>query len=228
MKCLKAMLAIGSLVLLGSGAQATTYNDATGDTFFGGILDIASVEVTDNSTSLFFTINLNASISNPNDWGNYMIGIDIGAGGDTATPVGNPWNRPISMGAAGMDFWLGSWVNSGGGSQLWSYTGSWNNLSSAGVTIGAQSVTITAPLASLGLSPGSTFNFDVYSSGADGNPGAVDSLSNPDQTISDWGNAYANGPVSQYTITAVPEPSAFALIGLGAIMLSRGWLRRQR
>jgi hypothetical protein len=31
-----------------------------------------------------------------------------------------------------------------------------------------------------------------------------------------------------YTITAVPEPSAFALIGLSALVLSRGWLRRQR
>ena len=213
-----------------SQLRATIYNDSIGDVFTGaggGILDITSVEVTNNASDIFFTISLNGPIASPNDWGNYMVGIDSGPGGDTATPVGNPWSRPISM-SGGMNYWLGSWVNGGGGAQLWTYSGSWSGPGAAAVeSFGSQNFTIKASLAALGLSPGNSFNFDVYSSGADGNPGAIDSLSNPNQTINDWGVAYQNGPVSIYTVTPVPEPGLLSLVGLGGLILFQRVFRRR-
>jgi hypothetical protein len=204
-------------------SQAITYNDATGDTFFGGILDITSVEVSNDATDLLFKINLVGDISAA-DWGNYMVAIDSVPGGDTATPVGNPWNRPISM-SQGMDYWLGSWVNGGGGRQLWKYTGSWNQLNTTGVSLTQYSVSFTAALSDLGLNYGDTFSFDVFSSGATGDPGAVDSLANPNQTIGDWGNAYVTGPLVQYTV--VPEPGTLGLTLLGGLAMLGFAIRRR-
>lgn len=224
MKIRALALAVGLALASLNSVRATIYSDATGDTFFGGILDIVQVEVTNSASDIFFTISLSASIANPNDWGNYMVGIDSVPGGDSSTPVGNPWSRPISM-SSGMDFWLGSWVNGGGGRQLWQYSGSWSQINQTGVSIGAQSVTFSASLANLGLNIGDTFNFDVYASGADGDPGAVDSLSNPNMTINDWNVPYQNGPVSSYTIVA--EPTAFALLGLGGLILLQRFVRRR-
>lgn len=230
MNSLRVAIVVGLLSAFNYSAPAAIYNDATGENFTGaggGILDISSVEVTDTATDLIFKINLTGPIANPNDWGNYMVGIDSVVGGDTAAPVGNPWNRPITM-SSGMDYWLGSWVNGGGGSQIWNYTTSWSGPVSGGISLDTSSLTITAPLLSLGLSAGQSFNFDVYSSGADGNPGAIDALANPNQTINDWGVAYDSGSlVYTYTVTPIPEPSALALIGLGGAVLARRLIRRK-
>ena len=117
------ILTTAVVATLGFSAHATTYLDTTGDTFTGaggGILDITSVEVNNNATDLIFKINV-AGDPVATDWGKYMIGIDSVAGGDTA---GDGWARPISM-PSGMDYWVGSWVDSGNGAQLWQYTGAW-------------------------------------------------------------------------------------------------------
>ena len=227
MKTYSKTIAASILAVLALNAQAVTYNDATSDIAFGpATLDITSVEVTHNATDLFFTISVNAaSITSP-DWGKYTVGFDTAAGGDTSSPVGNPWGRNISM-SSGMDYWVGSWVDGGGGRQLWSYTGSWNLLGASSVGISGGSVNFSVPLAALGLSPGSTFNFDVYSTGGDGGNPAVDALGNPNQTVADWGGAYNSGAnVLSYTIPAVPEPTALALLGIGASLII-GRIRRR-
>jgi hypothetical protein len=218
---------LAALALSSAPLQSAIYNDSVGDVFTGaggGILDIVSVEVNNDLTDIFFTINLNGPIANPNDWGNYMVGIDSAAGGDSSTPVGNPWNRPIAM-SGGMNYWFGSWVDGGGGRQLWEYDGGWSMINSAGVTLGAQSLTFSATLADLGLSIGSTFNFDVYASGSSGDPGAIDSLANPNQTVGDWGDPYVSSMVVQYTV--IPEPTTAVLLGFGALLVVRRFIGRR-
>lgn len=216
MKQLLAAMVIG--LCIQSAAQATIYNDNTGDTFFGGILDIVSVEVTDDATDLTFKMTLVGDIQ-ATDWGNYMYHIDTGAGGDVSTPIGNPWARPISYVPQGADYWLGAWVNGGGGWQHWTYSGSWSQDSQTALdSLNQFSFSLKTSIAGLGLSPGDTFCFDAYASGADGNPGAIDSLGNPNQQVGDWGDASNANPVC-YTTT--PEPTTLGLLALGGMLLIR-------
>jgi len=206
--------------------HAATYTDTTGETIFGGMLDISSVEVNNTATALTFKINL---MGDPvaTDWGKYMIGIDSAAGGDTA---GNGWSRPIHM-SSGMDYWVGSWVDSGNGVEIRNWTGSAWNLQSAtynpnpdGLTISkdTSSVTLTFNFAGLGLSAGSSFNFDVYTSGGGGGDSAIDAAANPAQSIANWPDVYDSGQnVRSYTITQVPEPTTTVLFAVGSLLLLR-------
>ena len=225
----------GLVGLMAVSASAALYGDSTGDidagiSSGGGTLDILSLEVTHNATDLMFSLTLNGNVSTT-DWGNFMIGI---ATGGTGTTTGNGWNRPINLDSpiGGMDFWIGSWVNGGGGSQLWSYNGaSWSGPAALGsytITPGVQSVLdFMVPLATLGLSDGDTFYFDAYSTGGGGSDSAVDALSNPSVSITSWSQTYTSsesgGGLSAYTI---PEPATLSLLGLGA--LSALVLRRRR
>jgi PEP-CTERM motif len=103
----------------------------------------------------------------------------------------------------------------------------------------SNSVTITVPMSdfasNLSLTPGTTIDFDIDSTGTSGNQTAYDSL--VDQTPIQPGVAGGSGAapysatyqfnetvLDQYTITAVPEPSTIALLMtglLGALALRR-------
>jgi len=215
--------------------QAGTYSDSTGENFTtagGGILDITSVEVNNTATDLIFKINL-AGDPVATDWGKYMIGLDTAAGGDTA---GNGWARPISM-SSGMDYWVGSWADGGNGAEVWKWASTtWNRQSATydvnpdgvGLTKNTSSVTVTFKYAGLGLTSGSAFHFDVYTSGGGATDSAVDSLANPAQSISDWGNSYNSVLQDAYTISAVPEPATAALFGLGGLIVIQRVLRRRK
>jgi hypothetical protein len=225
---------LAALTLAGMSASAATYGDSTGE---GAIvtsnphLDITSVEVNSTATDLIFKINL---LGSPvaTDWGKYMIGIDSTAGGDT---VSDGWVRPIGM-SSGMDYWIGSWADTGNGAEIRNWTGSAWNLQSAtynpnpdnlSFSKDASSVTIQFKYAGLGLAPGSSFLFDVYTSGGGGGDSAIDALANPGQSVANWGDNYNSGLlVDTYTIP-VPEPSLFALIGLGGLAIARRSLRRK-
>jgi len=217
-----------SLVLICSAPtlRAASFSDATGETIFGNILDISSVQVSHTTTTLTFQINL---MGDPiaTDWGKYMIGIDSVPGGDTA---GDGWARPIRM-SSGMDFWVGSWVDSGNGAEIRNWTGSTWNLQSAtynpnpdalAIAKDPTSVTISFNYGGLGLVTGSSFLFDVYTSGGGGSDSAVDALANPAQSIANWSDPYDSGQqVYSYTITPVPEPAVGGLIALGLAVLLR-------
>jgi hypothetical protein len=226
-----------AIVACSSTAYGATYADAVGDTFTGaggGILDIVSLEVTNDATDLSFTFTVVGDVI-ATDWGKYMIGIDTGAGGDTA---GNGWNRPITMNPAGMDYWIGSWTDWGNGAELYTYGGSWslseatynappNNDISFGKT--TNTVTVTIPLANLGLGVGDSFAFDAYSSGGGGGDGAVDALSSNSQSITDWGNSFNSpGDSGLRVYTVVPEPMTLGLFGLGTLMMGLACRRRTR
>ena len=107
--------------------------------------------------------------------------------------------------------------------------------------------TITVPLSSLGLNVGNSFYFDAvstYTAQSDGGPqaayGALDNtgyLPESDGRYEPYdGTAYYDSATSpgstfgtsatEYTIQAVPEPAACALMGLGAMAL--GMISRVR
>lgn len=236
MKNTFGFLIIGAM-LLACSAQADIITDSSGDIDPGiangnGTLDILGMEVMNNASDLLFTLTVNGNISTT-DWGKFMIGIASGKSAGTTT--GNGWGRPINLSSpsGGMDFFVGSWVDSGGGAQLWNYSAStWNGpnaLSSFSFTAGATStIEFGLSLATLGLSVGDTIYFDAYASGGGGTDSAVDALSNPNVAITSWGQDYTSsqggGGLSSYTI--VPEPSTIALMGLGILAACRGLKRK--
>jgi hypothetical protein len=87
-------------------------------------------------------------------------------------------------------------------------------------------INLTIPLSdfadNLSLTPGTTFDFDIFSTGTSGNQTAYDSLADqsPTQTGTYNGTAQYNGLIlDQYTIAAVPEPSIIALGGMAGLSL---------
>lgn len=202
-KLLTSAAALSAVILLAPAARGqSNYVDTVGDVFTGaggGILDITSVEVGNSAFDLIFTINL-AGDPVATDWGKYMIAFDTKPGGDT---TGNGWGRPISM-SSGMDYWVGTWVDGGNGGEVREYTGSWPVIGSPVVSKTTTNVTISFPFALLGLSPGDTFEFDVFTSGGGGGDGAIDSLANPVQSVANWSDAYDAALKRSYTIANVP------------------------
>lgn len=216
--------AIGGAIIAASAslASAAVYNDATGENFDGNAhMDISSVEVTNTALDITFKVSTTGALSNPNDWGKYCIGISKGAGGDTGAPVGNPWGRNITM-ASGMNAWIGSWVDSGGGAQAFTYSGSWTQNSQVAPTLASNSTTYTFTLASLGLAPGDTIHFDAYSTGGGGGDSANDVSSLAAQSTTGWGGPYVT-PIDggSVYVLAVPEPATLGVIAGAALVALR-------
>lgn len=206
------------------GASAAVIADATGEEFSGNNhLDFRSVEVTNDASDITFKLNL---VGNPitTNWGKYMIGIDSVAGGATS---GNGWGRPISM-SGGMDYWIGSWADSGTGQEVYHYNGSaWikDRTTYDGAVrlelpqVTSDSITLTVPLSLLNLQNGDTIQFDAYSAGGGGTDSANDASSNPNRSTTDWPGPYDSGSIVSTYQVVVPEPASLALLGLGAIAL---------
>ena len=255
-KTLLLMLVTAALAVSSSLAiQGTTspYSDPAGDISpnvgnGSGTLDILGMEVTNNATDITFTLTLNGNISTNTggvDWGKFMIGIATGGPGSA---TGNGWARPINLNSpiGGMDYWIGSWVNAGGGAQLWSYVGgtngggtggAWNQLTNNSPVFSTlagtnSSITYTATLASLGLAVNDVFYFDAYSSGDGGGDSAIDALANPNVSVTNWAGPYTSsttgdGGVGLNSYQVVPEPTTYALLTLGALGVA-GYAARRR
>ena len=220
----KALITAGVLAMIAGVAQADVYTDATDDlhaTFAGfDHLNIASVEVTNDASFIYFSITTAGDLDASN-WGKYIIGMDTGRNaGDT----GNPWGRNVDWGRGITDF-VGSWADDGGtgaGVDLRSWDGSaWNGTGGASGddsmhAAGVQKIAIS--LAPLGLSNGSVIEFDVFSTGGGADPG-VDHLSRSDYSTDDWGNTSLSGQFLSYTVQVVPLPgsAAIALLGLAGL-----------
>jgi hypothetical protein len=219
---------LAAALALTSPAFGATFVDTTGDNFDGNAhMDITSVDVTDDGSNITFKVTLNGSIANPNDWGKYVIGINTNnATGDFGTPVGNPWGRNIAM-ADGTDAWIGSWVDSGGGVQPWTYAGgSWTQNGSSVPVLAGNMTTITTSLASLGLGQGQSFKFDVYTTGGGGGDSANDSAANPAQSITNWPGPYTTPAGGGLSYTTVPEPGTVCMAGI--VLVGVGCFRRRK
>jgi hypothetical protein len=235
-------VAAAALFVLPANLQAaqgtnSPYTDAAGDIGAGistgnGTLDILGMEVTNNATDITFKLTVNGNV-NTTDWGKFLVGI---ATGGTGTTTGNGWARPINLNSpiGGMDYWIGSWVDGGGGSQLWSYNGtSWSGPSAlSSFSFSGSTLTYTATLASLGLAIDDTFYFDAYTTGGGNGDGAIDALANPTVSITGWGDSYtssttgSSGPgLNSYQV--VPEPSTVALLTLSALGVAGYAVRRR-
>lgn len=231
---MKSRRLLAMLCLLPAAALAQTtqnYPDASGE-LAAGIgnhphIDIASVDVTvdETATNITFKVNLvgNPSATN-SDWGKYMVGIRSNPGG---TVTGNGWGRPIHM-AGGMTHWLAGWADGGNGGQVWAYSSSWSNLGAVTVAKDTSSFSFTTTVASLNLSPGEQFSFDVYTSGGNGSDGAVDALSSATASIGGWGDPYTTlavggtpNPARTFTMPGTPDYgtwiAGFSLTGNDAL-----------
>ena len=228
---MKKILALLAVAGMSSVAFADSYGDAQNDLFNNSFshLDITSVDVTHNASTITFEINVRGSIdasAGGSNWGKYMIGIDTGAAGGASD---NGWTRPINWtGGQGIDFWVGTWADNsfpfGMGGELRSQPGgalldatyTTGTLISGSTSTFKQTVTISR--AALGLTGNDTFRFDVMSSGGGGGDPGVDHLSRSDLATSDWSVASDSGTLLSYTI---PSPSVLALAGMGGLVAAR-------
>lgn len=252
-----AIVAIGMAVFAVEGSSSP-YTDAIGDidpgiTTANGTLDIVGMEVSNTPTDITFRLTVNGPVNDPN-WAKYMIGIATGK--TDGTQSGNGWGRPINLSydndpfaanVLGMNYWVGSWVDGGNGSEVYSFDDTattWTRLGAtwdAGtypypyiVTPGAQStIEWQFPLSLLNLTAGDLMYFDVYSSGGGGGDSAIDSLANPNISVTGWGGPYtsyatvAGGPGLNSYIVQVPEPSTIAMAA-GAALGGLVMLRRRK
>jgi hypothetical protein len=238
--CFPSRLLPGAAALLCAAAAnagiigSQTYTDSSNDidpglANGGGTLDLLSMEVSNSATDIVFRLTVNGNVSGPGstDWGKFMIGIATGGAGDTSTN-GNGWGRPINMSTSigAMNYWIGSWVDGGGGAQRWSYNGtSWSEAAATyssgfgSFSFSGNQITYTMSLSSLGLSLGDTFFFDAFSSGGGGGDSAIDALANPGISVTGWGGPYTSS--SNFSYTVVPAPGAALLLGAAGLLARR-------
>lgn len=211
-------LAGSAALLCASVACASqTYSDSTFDLFDNGFanLDITGVSITNDATNLSIAVTTREFAN----WTKYLIFLNTADGG-TGT---NGWGRPVDLSGAQIDYYIGSWVDApSDNAQFWSYGSQWNLGSTLSNSVSGNTVTWTVSLASLGLGIGSTFTFDVATSGGGNDPG-VDHLSRMDPATPGWGTASVAGAFLSYTV--VPAPGALALVAAAGLL---GASRRRR
>jgi len=240
-----AMTAL-TLSILPLSAQ-TTY-DGTGDADGGGANGegISSVVIDNTASDITFTINTSADQSQYVQYFVLIQYVGLGASGSTAllqsSGALNSWGP--SLGISSGENAFAATYNTGASAETYS-DGVWTQNASvnyaAGGT-GANYLTFTVPLSSLGLSIGSQFYFDVVSSypNSVGQSayGALDSIGGyPAESDNSYepylGSNYYDAATpadagtegstfgtsaSEYTVSAVPEPATGALLGLGTLL----------
>lgn len=224
-------LVLSGLLAVAASLQAQPYTDATADTIATPMLDIQSVNVSNDATSLFFTVNLGDNDSfYSSGFTRLMLGFNTTTGG---TDTANAWGSGATM--LGMDFFAGG---SSAGMNLYSKAlGGWpewqnsnnNTWVAYSPLTNASGLNFSLPLSSLGLNGGDTFTFDVYTAFSDTGR-AIDAAGKSTSTQIDWNLVdYNSGSnVLSYTVAAIPEPSTYAAI-IGSLALGFvAWRRRKQ
>ncbi len=245
-----SVLAALAVIALPAGAQVTYTGPGTADGGGSSGEAISSVVVNNSATTISFTINTTAAQSAYVQYFLLMQYVGQGASGSTAllhsAGALNGWGPSLGI-STGENAFLATY-NTGASAVTYS-GGTWTQNASvsydAGGT-GSSFLTVTVPLASLGLSLGSQFYFDVVSSypnsvgqaaygsldSIGGYPAETDSAYTPwngtsafDAATDAAGTRFGTA-ASMYTVAAVPEPATLALVSGGAILLLA--LRRNR
>ena len=220
---ISAFAATGLVALIAGSLNANpgvVFNDSATDignvADAGGTANILSCEVSHTATDIQFSLTVNGNVPGT-DWAKFMIGISS-PGSATKTTSGNGWSRPINFSNdGGMNYWFGSWVDWGGGAQLWNNTASgWAGpVPGASITFSGNNVTMKVNRAAIGMAGNGTFLFDVYTSGGGGSDGAIDALSTNSASMSNWGDSFTTTNALSYSI---PAPGAVALVGLAGLI----------
>lgn len=198
-------------------AMATVYTDPVGDIATGNSnLDITEVEITDNGTDLVVRLTVDNLDS---DWGKYLFFMDAWDGGSPDND--NPWGRNIS-GTEGMDIFVGSWVDGGGGASANEYgdTG-WGDLPFAvSVWVDWEADTIqwnfydlVAGLTSAGITG---FDYEAATTGGNWGDPAID-LIGAEGVQPGWGGGSLSIDRLHYDFSTIPGPGALALLGLAGL-----------
>jgi hypothetical protein len=219
-----------------AGGVGSTYVDASGDIFDSSLsnIDILNATFSNDATNLYLSVAVNADVATT-DWGKYLVFIDstpsIGAfsGLNGNDPFNNPWNRRVGS-PAGIDAFVGSWIDGDAGNLNYTFDGSDWNQNESGMPDLSQAasgiVSWTFSLASLGLSQGDTFYFDVATTGGSNNDPAIDLLST-DVVQPGWGYNSVSGLNLTYTLaSSTPVPGIGGLAALAGCGLAGRRRRR--
>ncbi|GEM_PF-6766980 len=239
---MRRVVAVFSIGLLAGWASADVIaTDPAGDGFGIGVMDLLQLEANSDGIDLVLTLTINGNVSLA-DWGKYCFSIDTngmaGAGGmsefpnaDPPTNDANPWVRNIAIGDPDhlAEFWLGSWLDWGSGTQLWQYLErpqQWVIVANPALAIapgGTSTLTYTIPLATLGVGVGDTIWLEAFSTGGNSWDTAVDTVNNPSDDWNpppgDWGAQAVVMNSTPYTI--VPEPAGVVGLLLASLTLLR-------
>ena len=247
---MKSIFGITSVIALAvASAEATTYT-GPGTSLGSSMNDgagISSVVVNNTSSTITFTINSSVAQAS------YLFyGIElqiVGQAGSGYTGFANPFGPAVGI-SSGENAVLDTY---GTGATPAVYTGgSWVSNPTVSYSAGGTGQTfstMTVPLTSLGLSLGESFLFDVvstYTTLSNGGPqaayGALDSTGYPAEADGNYTpyngtthydsatdvNSTFNSGASLYTLQLVPEPTTWALMGLGLMgLMGRGLIRRK-
>jgi len=198
-------------------AMASVYTDPVGDIATGNSnLDITQVEITDNGTDLVVRLTVD---NLDGDWGKYLFFMDAWDGGSPDND--NPWGRDIS-GTEGMDIFVGSWIDGGGGASASEYDGSgWAELpfaTSVWVDWDANTIQwnfydLVADLSSAGITG---FDYEAATTGGNWGDPAID-LIGAEGVQPGWGGGSHSIDRLHYDFSTVPAPGALALLGLAGL-----------
>ena len=240
-----------------SGSTYTdVLSDGQGSSNKGRDLSYATIANDANNLYITLALNPAGNIETQGSF-DYAMAITSGspsAGGDTSASAdfGNPWSRAISIDSSfgGMTDWIGVYGAGGSGSASSPFTsygfndsvysaGAWTQVEnvSSGEPIVMQpststpnAINLTIPLSdfsNLTLTPGSSFYFDILSTGTSAGQTAYDSLvvQGPIQATYSSTAQFNTSVLDKYTVAQVPEPGTLALAGAASFFVA--WFLRQ-
>lgn len=219
-----------------AGDVGSTFIDATGENSDPSLsnIDILNATFKNDATSLYLSVAVNADVSATN-WGNYLVFIDrtpsIGALSDlnSRDPLNAPWDRRAGS-PTGVDAFVSSWIDGDGGYLNSTWDGSAWTQNESGTPDLSQAasgiVSWTFSLASLGLSLGDTFYFDVATISDHDDASGIDLLS-MDVIRPGWKDDSISGRNLTYTVaSSMPVPGIGGLAALAGFGLIRQRRRR--
>ena len=208
--------AIALAAITASTSFADIYNDGSFDQGpENSNLDLISVEVTNDESNVFFSVTTRDFA----DWTKYMVFVDS-IDDSCADGNNNGWVRNVEMGAAGIDYFMGAWVDGGGGTALYGWdVDAWSSITGGSVVNidgAANTVTMSISLATLGLELGDSLRFEIGTTGGGEGDPATDLMNG---TSASWGGVSNFGTLLEYT--TVPAPGALSLLVAAGLVARR-------